>query len=86
MVATLRHRRLIRTGPGQSGANVTTESLKYRRHAASADGPYLLGAPKASPPADAGAADANTGPPYLLPTSLSTAPATATDANVTTTA
>lgn len=47
MVATLRYRRLIRTGPGQSGANVTTESLKSRRHTASAaDGPYLLGAPK----------------------------------------
>lgn len=64
VVATLRDRRLIHTGPGQSGANVTTESLKSRRHAASAAaaGPYLLGAPKPSPPADAGVADANRPP------------------------
>lgn len=51
VVATLGGRRLIHTGPGQSGANVTTESLKSCRHAASAAVcPYLLGAPKASPP------------------------------------
>lgn len=65
VVATLRDRRLIHTGPGQSGAKVTTESLKSRRHAASAAaaaGPYLLGAPKPSPPADAGVADANRPP------------------------
>jgi hypothetical protein len=68
VVATLRCRRLIHTGPGQSGANVTTESLKSRRHAASvaAAGPYLLGAPKVSPPTDAGAADANR-PPNPFP-------------------
>lgn len=60
VVATLRYQRLIHTGPGQSGANMTTESLKSRRQAASAAvGPYLLGALKASPPIDAGAADAN---------------------------
>lgn len=69
VVATLRCRRLILTGPGQSGANVTTESLKSRRHAASAAaaGPYLLGAPKVSPPTDAGAADANRPPPPPYP-------------------
>lgn len=67
MVATLRYRRLIRTGPGQSGANVTTESLKSRRHPASAAaGPYLLGAPNGVSPADAGATDANR-PRFPLP-------------------
>ncbi|KAL4132479.1 hypothetical protein QTP88_009620 [Uroleucon formosanum] len=62
------YRRLIRTGPGQSGANVTTESLKSRRHAASADVPYLFGAPKPSLSADAGVADANRPPNPIHPT------------------